>query len=222
MNDSNWVWASQLASGTVLWNEYTQASGVVQDFHIFLPLSVAMRTDVTPWLDWLTTHEDIVPSMESQFYKPLPELMAAGMVSWMDEWDTRLEHGEKQLTMFLQEWEHVLTTPGLVLYRQSEAGVSQLERLSYRVLMSDRQHVMRARGDWICSTLRLCPHNACGDLAYKAWSALSQRQRETLQPQWSQWYGLFPEREEVLEIVRRGTVPEDAAGSLELPLHLDS
>ena len=84
MNDSTWVWASQLASGTVLWNEYTQASRVVQDFHIVLPLSVAMRTDVTPWLDWLTTHEDIVPSMESQFYKPLPELMAAGMVSWMN------------------------------------------------------------------------------------------------------------------------------------------
>ena len=57
MNDSNWVWASQLASGTVLWNEYTQASRVVQDFHIVLPLSVAMRTDVTPWIEWLTALE---------------------------------------------------------------------------------------------------------------------------------------------------------------------
>lgn len=222
MKATDWVWASQLASGTILWNEYTQASGVVQDFHTLLPLSVAMRQDVTPWMDWLNQRPDIVRSMEAQFYQPMPKLMADGMLSWMHEWETRVEHGEGQLRMFLQEWEHVLTTPGLALYRQCEAGVFQLERLSHRMLTSDRPHVEEARGEWVRTTLRLAPEGVCRDLAYKAWSGMTQRQREQLQPQWAQWYDLFPEQDSFFEMVRRGTVPEDAAQTLDLPSNLDA
>lgn len=222
MKSTDWVWASQLASGTILWNEYTQASGVVHDFQTLLPLSVAMRRDVTPWMDWLNQRPDIVQSMEAQFYQPMPKLMADGMLSWMHEWETRVEHGESQLNLFLQEWEHVLTTPGLVLYRQGEAGVYQLERLSHRMLTSERPHIEEARGKWVCTTLRLAPQGKCGDLAYKAWNGMSQGQREQLQPQWAQWYELFPERESFFEMVRRGAVLEDAAHALDLPSNMEA
>lgn len=217
MNESHWVWASQLASGTVLWDEYTQASGVVRDFHTLLPLSVAMRRDVAPWMDWLSHRPDIVQAMELQFYKPMPELMATAMLSWMNEWETRLEHGEKQFRMFLQEWEHVLTTPGFSFYRQSQGAASQLERLACRVLMSDRHHVEQARGEWVRSTLCFAPHGKCGELAYNSWNEMHQDQREQLQPEWAQWHGLFPDREAFLGMVLRGNASKDTAISLELP-----
>lgn len=221
MNQSDWFWASQLASGTVLWNQYTQASAVVKDFHTLLPLSVAMRADATPWMDWLGQHPHIVQSMETQFYKPISELMAAAMLSWTEEWESRVEHGDMQLRMFLQEWQHVLTTPGLARYRESRAGGFQLKRLGERILTCDSSHIQRSRGDWVCTTLRLAPQAKCGELAYQAWSQMPQPEREKLQPQWAQWHALFPDREAFLAMALHGHILQNPAQALDLPADLD-
>lgn len=196
-------YVSQLASGRILWNEHSQASGILRDLNTLVPFAVAMKIDFTPWLDWIAAH-----SMETKLWSTSGKtstgsVRAINMATWSSDWRLKMGFGAQQAQIFLEEWSRVLSEPWLEDYRQSLEGRDQLSTLAAHIYTESNKHVEGIRLPWACATLRLYPYIAVSEVAFNAWSEATPEERTVMNPTWAQWYELFGDQEGFLQCIRQ-------------------
>lgn len=187
-----------------------------------VPFLIPMKVDLTPWLDWIEEHGMVFSSSWVTANMAIGEILATSMSTWANDWEQKLGYSAQQAEMFMDEWSYVLAAPCLAMYRQSSMGITQLNKLAFKIYSANERHLGEIREQWAYTTLSLLPDPSVCAIAFLAWSETTPEARQALNPKWAQWYDLFGDAEGFLQCVRQEGMLSEEMLPLPDPFHAES
>lgn len=178
-----------------------------KNLHDLFKYSMGQKMDLAPWI------ADMETVKYGKSFQDLGNLLRLCVLEWAQTINAPLLERGSLACEFAVQWHHLLTSPGLMAFRDDQRAETAVAELSRIVSQVDRTQskTNAAVQQWMHDTLVHAPQHwtEVMDAAFSLWEKASPEQQKAVNPDWAVHYGLCSDKDVFLAHVCKTRVASD-------------